>query len=70
MANQWSEHYYKEAQLHKMMYDQLSQTYEQNEAQWKALNLETAHWTEIAEVIRWTNSMAKESFSTACSGVA
>ena len=63
MANQWSEHYYKEAHLHKMMYDQISQTYEQNEAQWKALNLKTAHRTEIAEVIRWTNSMAKESFS-------
>jgi hypothetical protein len=64
MANQWSEHYYKEAQLHKMMYDQVAQTYEQNEAQWKALNLDTAHWTEVAEVIRWANSMAKESFST------
>ena len=64
MANQWSEHYYKEAQLHKMMYDQISQTYEQNEAQWKALNLKTADWTEIAEVIRWANMMAKESFST------
>jgi hypothetical protein len=47
-----------------MIYDQVSQAYEQHEAQWKALNLETAHWTEIAEVIRWTNAMAKESFST------
>jgi hypothetical protein len=64
MANEWSEHYKKEAQLHKMIYDQVSQTYEQHEAQWKELDLEKAHWTEIAEVIRWTNSMAKESFSS------
>jgi len=64
MANAWTGHFYKEAQSHKMIYDQVSQAYEQHEAQWKALNLETAHWTEIAEVIRWTNAMAKESFST------
>lgn len=64
MANQWSEHYLKEAKLHKMMFDQVSHSFEQNEAQWESLNLEKAHWTEIAEVIRWANSMAKESYST------
>ncbi len=63
MANDWSKHYYKEAQLHKMIFDQVSETYKQAEVQWEALNLENAHWTEIAEVVRWANSMAKESFS-------
>jgi hypothetical protein len=47
-----------------MIHDQVSQAYEQHEAQWKMLNLDTAHWTEVAEVIRWANAMAKESFST------
>jgi hypothetical protein len=64
MANAWAGHWYKEAQSHKMIYDQVSQAYEQHEAQWKALNLDTAHWTEIAEVIRWSNAMARESFSS------
>jgi hypothetical protein len=63
MANAWSGHFYKEAQSHKMIYDQVSQAYEQHEAEWKALNLDSANWTEIAEVIRWANAMAKESFS-------
>ena len=64
MANAWTGHWYKEAQDQKMIHDQVSQAYEQHEAQWKMLNLDTAHWTEIAEVIRWANAMAKESFST------
>jgi hypothetical protein len=64
MANAWTGHWYKEAQEQKMIHDQVSQAYEQHEAQWKMLNLDTAHWTEIAEVIRWANAMAKESFST------
>lgn len=64
MANAWAGHWYKEAQEQKMIYDQVSQAYEQHEAQWKALNLDTAHWTEIAEVIRWANAMARQSFST------
>ena len=64
MANAWAGHWYKEAQEQKMIHDQVSQAYEQHEAQWKMLNLETAHWTEIADVIRWANAMAKESLST------
>jgi len=64
MANAWTGHWYKEAQEQKMIHDQVSLAYEQHEAQWKMLNLDTAHWTEIAEVIRWANAMAKESFST------
>ena len=64
MANAWAGHWYKEAQEQKMIHDQVSQAYEQNEAQLKMLNLDTTHWTEIAEVIRWANAMAKESFST------
>lgn len=64
MANAWAGHWYKEAQEQKMIHDQVSQAYEQHEAQWKMLNLDTAHWTEIADVIRWANVMAKESFST------
>jgi hypothetical protein len=63
MANAWAGHFYKEAQTHKIVYDQTSQAYEQHEAKWKTLNLENAHWTEIADVIRWANAMAKESFS-------
>jgi hypothetical protein len=63
VANAWAGHFYKEAQSHKVIYDQVSHAYEQHEAEWKLLNLETAHWTEIAEVIRWANAMAKESFS-------
>lgn len=63
MANAWTGHFFKEAQTYKIVYDQTSQAYEQHEAQWKALNLESAHWTEIADVIRWANAMAKESFS-------
>ena len=64
MANAWTGHWYKEAQTHKMIYDQVSLAYAQHDSQWNSLNLETAHWTEIAEVIRWANSMAKESFSS------
>ena len=64
MANAWAGHWYKEAQEQKMIHDQVAQAFEQHEGQWKMLNLETAHWTEIAEVIRWANAMAKESFST------
>jgi hypothetical protein len=64
MANAWTGHWYKEAQEQKLIHDQVSRAYEQHEVQWKMLNLETTHWTEIAEVIRWTNAMAKESFST------
>lgn len=64
MANAWAGHWYKEAQEQKMIYDQVSQAYEQHEAHWKMLNLDNAHWTEIAEVIRWANAMARESFST------
>lgn len=64
MANAWTGHFYKEAQIHKMIYDQVSLAYDQYEAQWKTLDLEAAHWTEIADVIRWANSMARESFSS------
>ena len=64
MANAWAGHWYKEAQEQKMIHDQVAQAYQQHEAQWKMLNLDTTHWTEIAEVIRWANAMAKESFST------
>jgi len=64
MANAWTGHFYQEAQTHKVIYDQVSQAYEQHEAQWKALNLDSAHWTDVAEVIRWANAMARESFSS------
>ena len=63
MANAWTGHFYKEAQTHKIIYEQVSQAYEQQETLWRALNLDTAHWTDIAETIRWANAMAKESFS-------
>jgi hypothetical protein len=64
MANAWAGHWYKEAQSHKMIYDQVSHAYAEHDAQWNSLNLETAHWTEIADVTRWANSMAKQSFSS------
>ena len=64
MASAWTGHFYTEAQSHKMIYDQVSQTYEQHETHWKALNIDTANLTEVAEVIRWANAMAKESFSS------
>ncbi len=63
MANAWTGHFEKEALSNKMIYDQVSQAYRQHEQEWSSLNLESAHWTEIADVIRWANAMAKESFS-------
>lgn len=63
MANAWTGHFEKEALSNKMIYDQVSQAYRQHEQEWNSLNLETAHWTEIADVIRWANAMAKQSFS-------
>ena len=64
MANAWSGHFYNEAQQHKMIYEQVSEVYNQYETQWNNLNLEAAHWTEIADVIRWANEMAKEAFAS------
>ena len=63
MANAWTGHFEKEALSHKMIYDEVSQAYREHEQQWNALDLEKAHWTEIADVIRWTNEMARQSFS-------
>ena len=64
MANAWSGHFYKEAQQYKIIYDQVSAEYKQFESQWASLNLDTAHWAEIANVIRLANASAKQSFST------
>jgi hypothetical protein len=64
MANAWSGHFYKEAQQYKIVYDQVSSEYKQYESQWNSLNLETTHWTEIADLIRWANASARQSYST------
>ena len=69
MANAWTGHFEKEALSHKMMYEQVSQEYRQYEQRWNSLKLDTAHWTEIAEVIRWANALAKQSYSSGYSYV-
>ena len=69
MANAWTGHFEKEAVSHKMMYDQVSQEFRQHEQTWNSLSLETAHWIEIAEVIRWANALAKQSYSSGYSYV-
>ncbi len=64
MGNAWTDHYQKEAQTNKMMYDMVSATYQECQAKWDALDKNTAHWTEIADAIRWARAMAKQSFDT------
>ncbi len=64
MGNAWTDHYQKEAQTNKMMYDMVSATYQECQAKWDALEKDKAHWTEIADLIRWARAMAKQSFDT------
>ena len=64
MANAWTDHYQKEAQTNKTMYNMVSATYQECQAKWDALDKNTAHWTEIADAIRWARAMAKQSFDT------
>jgi len=64
MANAWAGHFEKEALSNKMIHDQVSQSYRQYEREWNAMNLESAHWVDIADTIRWANAMARQSFDT------